>query len=106
MKSRYKRKLNYEKIIKRIVDWWNRKNEPNIPKLIHVEGYDSKAIGKNDDIVLMGVCNHPQKRVIEEDYLKDNLSVSEFTWTHCIYCVDGKYYYASNCQYKNKNEEN
>ena len=52
---------------------------------MQVSGMRSVAFGADTKIVSNGKCNHPNKRCVNEEYLKDRLPIPEFAWTHCVF---------------------
>lgn len=60
------------------------------------------AYGINTKIVVKGKCNHPDKRGIVEEYLKDGLPIPKFSWTHCVFCHNDGCVFGGECSYRSK----
>ena len=60
-----------------------------------VLGIDTKLIPK-------GKCNHPDKRRVVEERIKDGLPVLEFEWTHCVFCRDDGCVFGGECSYRSE----
>lgn len=68
---------------------------------ILVTGHYGSALGSNDYVIANGKCNHPTKRFINEQYMKDGLPIPKFAWTHCIFCAKGgACYFGGDCEYR------
>lgn len=67
-----------------------------------MRGMRSVALGINNKVIASGKCNHPNKRKVNKEYLKDGLPIPGFAWTHCIFCCNDDCVFGGNCKYKKK----
>lgn len=59
------------------------------------------AFGIDTKIITNGKCNHPDKRSVNKEYIKDRLPIPAFAWTHCIfYRKDGCCVFAGECEHR------
>lgn len=65
----------------------------------------SVAFGIDNKVVASSKCNHPNKRKVNKEYLKDGLPVPSFAWPHCIFCINDDCVFGGNCEYKIKSNE-
>lgn len=76
------------------------KKKNNLTRDIIVTGSRCVALGVDSVVVPAGLCNHPAKRLVNQDHI-DGLPISEQDWTHCIFCDKlNNCYYAGECEYK------
>ena len=69
---------------------------------MYASGNRSMALGIDTKVVVKGKCNHPDKKHIVEEHLKDGLPILEFEWTRCVFCHNDVCVFGGECSYKSK----
>ena len=67
---------------------------------MRVSGMRIVALGVGTKIITNGKCNHPDKRRVNEEYLRDRLPITEFAWTHCIFCRNDGCIFVGECKHR------
>lgn len=79
-------------------------------KQIEARGGRCYAIGIDAKVIASGVCNHPNKRTVDERAIKDSIElrrpIPEHKWTHCIFmCRNGECIFAGECEHRREYEQ-
>lgn len=69
---------------------------------MYASGNRSIALGIDTKVITKGKCNHPNKRHVVEERLKDGLPILKFEWTHCIFCHNDCCMFGGECSYRSK----
>lgn len=72
---------------------------------MYASGSRSIALGIDTKVVANGKCNHPNKRNVNEKYLKDGLPIPKFAWTHCVFCRNDDCIFGGECEHRIKSNK-